>query len=435
MTRGTWTSNFELMVDMMKQRNFSIHQDELQWLHGHYLRNSPESFEPIPDTFAPSRLAFDQQPVGLPPVTHRPEVTHLHPVDLYGDGQTGVVVCDNERSSVSYLQFRDGRWTEEGLAIIPAPVHSATFDFEGDGDLDIAVAAMGWMDPSDRLIGEAHLLINQGGGVFEDRILLKGVARLADMQPGDFDGDGDLDFVLAMFGWRITGGLVWLEQVTPNTFQPHSILDINGPMRLQVLDYDRDGDMDFVTLVSQEHERIGLFTNDGNGQFSSRVLIQANHPAYGSSSFQVVDLDQDGDLDILATNGDMMDENPEWKPYHGARWFENVEGRYQLRPLIRMPGCYFAEAHDLDRDGDLDIVVSSMNVFWDQHDFPSLAWLENDGTQNFTSRKIDSAPQMLPSIAVADLNHDGIPDILGGGMHTMGPAKRMGRLTLWLGNP
>jgi hypothetical protein len=154
-------------------------------------------------------------------------------------------------------------------------------------------------------------------------------------------------------------------------------------MQVEERDYDGDGRLDFVALISQEHESLVLFRNDGNGRFESEVLDRAPHPACGTSGFQLVDLDRDGDLDILATNGDMMDEISLAKPYHGVRWLENI-------------------------DGHLDIVVSSLN---------------------FTASKIIYSPTNLATMDVGDINHDGIPDVIVGGLHVPGPLGRHARVT------
>jgi len=213
-----------------------------------------------------------------------------------------------------------------------------------------------------------------------------------------------------------------------------TILDVNGAMRVIAIDADGDGRPDFIALITQQHEAIVQFVNRGDGKFDNRIVTRANHPSFGSSNIRLADLDQDGDEDILYTNGDMMDENPEAKPYHGLRWLENDgRGNYTLHYLAGMPGCYDAEPVDLDGDGDLDVVFSSLNFLWPEHDFPSLAWLENrGGFRDVVPRRIAYAPTNLAKIAIGDANGDGKPDILGCGMHVPGPLDRKGRLTLWI---
>jgi hypothetical protein len=241
-----------------------------------------------------------------------------------------------------------------------------------------------------------------------------------------------MDIVLAMFGWRTTGAVVLLEQTAPLQFKSRLIFEINGVMRVIPTRLDDDDRIDFLALVTQQHEMVIGCHNQGNLAFQSRLIARANHPTFGSSSIAVADLDQDGDEDILWTNGDMMDENPVPKPYHGVRWLENDRWTYAVRHLAHMPGCYDAKPIDLDGDGDIDIVYSALYFQWQEADFPSLAWLENTGGfRTFVARKIAYAPSNLANIAVGDANGDGKPDIVGGGMHVPGPPDRAGRLTLW----
>ena len=89
---------------------------------------------------------------------------------------------------------------------------------------------------------------------------------------------------------------------------------------------------------------------------------------------------------------------------------------------------------DLDGDGDLDIVVVSANNDWDNPAAPSLAWLENNGRQQFTLHTLASSPTHLITLAAADMNGDGRPDLVAGGMHISRPYNRMGRITLWTNN-
>ncbi len=427
--REHWPEIFGFMGDWIQERKLPYDAAEFQELLDYYVANSPEEFPPPPNDLPESPLPFQRATLGRPSPVPRPKITHVNVTDLDRNGRDDVLICDDVAGRVTWLEIAGGKWNETSLAKIDTPVKTHVFDFDGDGHQDIVVAALGFLSPTDDLIGTAWLLRNRGDQTFESLNLLRNTARVADIKPGDFNGDGKTDFAVAQFGWRETGVISLLEQQTPNTFLRREILQIHGAMQLEVVDFDRDGRLDFVVLFAQEHESVVLFRNEGNGEFTDRILVRALHPAFGSSGFELVDLDQDGDLDILHTNGDMMDEISLPKPYHGLRWFENVEGEFQIRELLRMTGCYHATARDMDGDGDLDIVASSLNFYWSDHDEPSLIWLRNDGRQNFTPYRIAYAPTNLVTMDIGDLNADGLPDIIAGGMHVPGPLGREARVT------
>ncbi|MBP6783136.1 MAG: VCBS repeat-containing protein [Verrucomicrobiales bacterium] len=432
-TRKYWPKIFGFMETWTVERGLPLDKAEFAELLDYYVANSPEAFEPVPDELEESLLMFEKGDVGVACTSDRPKITNVNITDLDGNGKSDVLICDAVAGRVSWLVIEDGTWKETFLAEVVTPVKATVVDYNRDGQNDIVVASLGDISPTDDPIGSVSLLINRGDMTFESMLLIGGVARVADVKSGDFNGDGKTDFIVAQFGWRKTGGLLWLEQVTPKLFLQHEILPLNGAMQLEVLDFDGDGVLDFVVLFSQEHESIVLFKNDGWGGFESRILARAPHPGYGSSGFQMVDLDKDGDIDILCSNGDMMDEISLVKPYHGVRWFENTNGEFHPKELVRMPGSYRAVAHDMNGDGHLDVVVSSLNFYWNDNDFPSLIWLENDGHQNFTPRSILYSPTNLATMDVGDLNHDGIPDIVVGGMHIPGPLGRDARVTAIFG--
>ncbi|MGY8643951.1 MAG: FG-GAP repeat domain-containing protein [Verrucomicrobiales bacterium] len=440
MTREAWAPTIKNMMGMMRDRRVPLpSQSEYNEIVDFYVKNSPVSYEPTPDDLEPSKLKFEAVSVGNMPVNERPQATNVRVCDIDSDGKMDdVIVCDNEFSSVSWLRLLDDgkTWQETKLADVPAPVRSIVFDYEGDGDMDIAVSAMGFMHPNDELIGEFHLLLNRGDQTFEQKVLIEGTPRIADIAPADFDNDGDLDFVVAMFGWRTTGGIGLLMQESPDKFKFKTLFKINGTMRVIPAELNGDDKLDFLALITQEHETIAGFMNEGGGNFKDTLVARANHPVFGSSGIEWADLDGDGDKDIIYSNGDMMDENPQPKPYHGIRWFENKDGKWILHQLAAMPGCFSGSVKDMDGDGDLDIVASALYFHWQEHDFPSLIWLENTGgAKSFITRRIAYEPTNLASTDVGDLNGDGLLDIVGGGMHIPGPTERKGRLTVWLQKP
>jgi hypothetical protein len=428
-TREHWPQLFDLMRDWMRQRQLPFDEAEYTELLALFQKAGPESFPSVPETPGPGPLGFQRGDVGLECTEERPKITHLTVTDLDRDGRDDVLVSDDVTGQVTWLKIEEDSWKETVIAEIDSPASTTVVDYNRDGHPDIVVASLGFISPTDDPIGAVWLLVNRGDLTFEPVRLLHEVPRVTDVKPGDFNGDGKIDFVVAAFGWRETGEVILLEQVTPQVFLRHNVLKQNGAMQIEVTDFDRDGATDFLVLFAQQHESIEWFRNNGDGLFEHRTLARAPHPAFGSSSFQLVDLDGDGDLDLISTNGDMMDEVSLPKPYHGVRWLENRDGAFISRELATVPGCYDAVAHDMNGDGHLDLVVSSLYFDWMEADFPSLIWLENDGKTNFTAHSILDAPTNLARIDVGDLNHDGLPDIIVGGMHLPGPLGREARLT------
>ena len=78
-----------------------------------------------------------------------------------------------------------------------------------------------------------------------------------------------------------------------------------------------------------------------------------------------VDLDQDGDIDFIYSNGDAFDvpaaqSTSMLRPYHGVQWLENRGRRgFVSHDLLRYYGAFSPIPADLDEDGDTDIVVTS----------------------------------------------------------------------------
>ena len=100
--------------------------------------------------------------------------------------------------------------------------------------------------------------------------------------------------------------------------------------------------------------------------------------------------------------------------------------------MADLQGATSPEALDLDGDGDLDVLMVTANNDWDNPEAPSLLWLENDGQMKFTMRGIASSPTHLLTLAVGDLDGDGRGDAVAGGMHISRPYDRIGRITAWL---
>lgn len=313
-------------------------------------------------------------------------------------------------------------------------------DLDADGFQDLVVADLGSFLPEDHHRGKVVWL--RGGADGEkSTIVLDGLGRVADAQPGDFDQDNDLDLVIAEFGWRGTGRLLMLEQVrapeTTPTFRRHVLDDRHGTIHTPVVDLDADGRLDFVALISQEHEMVVAFMNRGDGSFEKRLVFAAEDPSFGSSGIQVVDLDADGDSDILYTNGDTLDRYY-MKPYHAIHWLEN-RGTFPFRRhvLANLPGVIRALATDLDGGADLDVVACAYlpdQILRENNlkAYDSLVWLEQHRPGRFVRRCLERSNQGHMALEVGDFDADGRVDLAVGDFASAARPSRHW-LTLWWG--
>jgi hypothetical protein len=397
---------------------------------------APLRIKSTPSIYPASKLPFRKQTL-VESGKYWPKVTHVQLIDLDADGVMDVLYCDGRRNGVYWRrQISRGEWRERKLGDgdIAAPAHATVVDLDQDGDVDIVVSILGNVNPSDERVGKVAWLENDGKFEFTTHVILDDERRVADAQAGDLDADGDIDLVVAVFGFN-HGRILWLEQRAKGQFAQHELLQAPGTIHVPIHDFDGDGDLDVVALISQDYEEVWAFENQGGGSFQpkKRLLDYTHNFDLGSSGLVKCDLDRDGDMDLLWTAGDNLEIFYHYpQPYHGCYWLEN-RGNWEFvkHRVSDLGGTYAAAPSDLDGDGDTDLALVSMFNDWNVEGAASVVWLENDGRQKFTPWQVDMTPILLATVACGDLDGDGRDDIVGGGFDPFLPDPRRGDLACW----
>jgi hypothetical protein len=333
----------------------------------YYENRAPKELPLVPKPEKPAvpyPVRFDRSDYRIPAQLPSPAISNVNLVHLWDDHKLDLLACEMRAGKVLAMKPYDKSPTWQVLGEVPNPAHAEVVDLDGDGIKDILVANLGNFTPTDSRVGSVVWLRGRPDGSFVPITLLKGVGRVADVQAGDFRGVGKLDLIVAVFGWQTTGEILYLENKTVDwdhpVFEPRVLDDRHGAIHLCKCDLNNDQKLDFVALISQEHETVVAFLNEGGGRFRKETIYVAPHPAVGSTGIQMVDLNGDGKLDVLLTNGDVLDQPYLLKPYHGIHWLEN-KGTFPFthHHLTAMYGVHRAVAADLRGNGRLDVVACS----------------------------------------------------------------------------
>ena len=269
-------------------------------------------------------------------------------------------------------------------------------DYDRDGDLDLFVANYVRYALDDEAVCQqgqvrsycepsvydptGDLLYRNDGNAFTDVTEETGIAlkgKGLGVALADYDRDGDTDIYVANDG---TMNFLYANQhstfaevglIAGTRYNEHGHADAG--MGVDFGDYDRDGDADlFVTNFAFETN--ALYRNDGQGQFAvATQRLGLADPSYRPLGFgtKFFDYDNDGDFDLFAANGHVIDRIAEVDSSQTYRqpnqMFRNDAGR-RFADVSATMGPDFQRANagratsvaDYDDDGDLDLLVTTV---------------------------------------------------------------------------
>ena len=302
-----------------------------------------------------------------------------HDLDLLvaGDCWHAIGKCADGTSLRLYRQDDDGLFEDVtvqaglfGQWLTPDFTHAAGLcagDLNNDGFLDVVLS--GWD-------ARLRLFINNTDGSFRETAARSGIGDVERLywQPvmADFNDDGLLDlFVLVDFAANVLfvnqGDATFLEAAGPAGLD-----NAMNDMGVTIGDYDNDGDPDlYITNIYQDSGGVQqhnvLYRNDSAGDVLS--FTDVSGPAGVSNGYwgwgtTFLDADNDGMLDIAATNG-----------WFGAAWindpsrlFRNAGGDPvvfdDVSEQVHFDDTNFGSSLiglDYDRDGDLDLLQTCVN--------------------------------------------------------------------------
>ena len=307
----------------------------------------------------------------------------------------------------------------------PAPEDAVIVDMNGDGYLDVIAAAE-----------LSHLIYLQNPGENArteewKRLILpqtEGRGSYIRIFAGDFDGDGTPELTAPNKGAQRPGPSDYARS-TPVELHVLSGDPLKGdswrrvelgrysiPQLSEPVDLDSDGDLDIVVGTRGEG-RLAFFENLGNGNLDFiEHAIGINGARMAGFNLEYVDLSNDGRLDIVGSIGT------------GLAWIEqpeNIDDAWNAYPIgdfapDSMTGMEFA---DIDQDGDMDLIGGSYSRGprtgdgdVDIHDaLGRIGWFENpgDAKEAWTRHDISRRKRgMFDKFIARDVDKDGDTDFV-----------------------
>jgi uncharacterized protein (TIGR03437 family) len=341
-------------------------------------------------------------------------VGNLFAMDLDGDGNLDLVIASGHPdvlTATPYLSDMVLAYFGRGDGTLIGPPEYrvgagldtvAVADFNGDGKPDIAAAS-----------GSLWILLASGGGAFKTPVSINlgsGVSANG-LAAADLNGDGKQDLVVGDFNGS---GIYVLLGNGDGTFQAPVQYSVGGRVTsIAIADFNGDGKPDIAVSGAYYNTgaTIGILLGNGNGTFQTAAnLSGATNPV----SLTVGDFNNDGKLDLAIADQGTWPPSYYPLPTDGGVLVYLGKGNGGFQSPVRYAAGLdpaFVVAADVNADHNPDLLVGTFDPNWNTNGQSDVAVLLGNGNGTFKAASYMVTEEAPNSIAVADFNGDGNPDL------------------------
>ena len=267
-----------------------------------------------------------------------------------------------------------------------APASVAIGDFNGDGNLDLAVAN------ASGAANDVSVFLATGSGTFANAVNYAAGSGSSAIVTADFNRDGRLDLAVANNGSDDVSILLGNGNGTFGTAS--SVGADAGPVSLAADDFNRDGKLDLAVANASGNDVI-ILLGDGAGAFTFNGAFSGDD---GVNSVAAADFNNDGIIDLAVAN--TISNDISILPGLGDGTFDSANNSGAIN------GVESVAVGDFNRDGNADVAVpTGLNGNVD------VAILVGDGAFGLSPAAYFPVDDVPTFAAVGDFNGDGRPDL------------------------
>src|SRR3989441_933927 len=353
----------------------------------------------------------------------------------YRRGSVGLLLGNGDGTFLGPVSFDSGGEYAYGVAV---------GDINGDGNLDLFVA--NFCADSTCASGGVAVFLGKGDGSFQPVVTYgSGGLDSYSVAVGDVNEDGKPDLLVANYysadgNYYSNGTVGVLLGNGDGTFQAAVSYGSggSGPVSLAVADVNGDGKPDVVVAnqcASSDctNGTVGVLFGKGNSTFGRVVSYESG--GYQASWVAVADVSGDGRPDLLVANQCASSNNCA----NGTIGvlLQNADGSFQT--AVSYPsGGYYAYSlgvSDVNGDGKPDLVVANQCATNSSCANGIVGVLLGNGDGTFQpALAFSSGGKFAFSVAIADVNGDGKPDLLIANEYASTANQSTGTVAVLLGN-